>query len=281
MPPTAGKQWHVKYDGPCERCGVLMPKGSPGVWDPRSHTMRHIECPNEAGATPGAVAGADESPIDYGVAGASTQREYERLKAKRETVTKKRWGDRLGGLILALSDERQTTTAWARGSAGEVKVAKAMGDTAGIHVLNDRGVPRDRRNIDHIVVASGGVFVVDAKKYKGQVRIVNKGWFFRPDERLYVGGWDRSERADDMAWQVEAVTWALSAAGIDPLPPITPVLCFVDADWPTFGGPNSFRGVLLVAPQSLRRRVVKQQVVDEAEAERIVRILATALPAKA
>jgi hypothetical protein len=30
-----------------------------------------------------------------------------------------------------------------------------------------------------------------------------------------------------MTWQVEAVRAALEAAGIDPMPPVTPVLCFV------------------------------------------------------
>ncbi|MDQ3937412.1 MAG: NERD domain-containing protein [Chloroflexota bacterium] len=204
----------------------------------------------------------------------------ERRKGKRETQVKERWGDRLGGLILALSDEKQSTTAWRRGAAGKVKLARAIGETAGIHLLNDRCLPRDKRNIDHIIVSSGGVLVVDAKKYKGMVRLRNKGWFFRPDERLFVGGRDCSKLADGMAWQVEAVRSVLLSAGVDPLPPITPVLCFIDADWPIFGAPNRFRGVLLEAPGSLRKRIVKQHILTEADVERVVRTLATALPTK-
>jgi hypothetical protein len=33
-------------------------------------------------------------------------------------------------------------------------------------------------------------------------------------------------------WQIEGVTAALPAAGVDPLPSVTPVLCFVDGEWP-------------------------------------------------
>ena len=270
-PAAVRKPWYVKYDGPCSRCGTVLAKGTEAIWDKAARSMHCVECPTVP---------AEQPPIDYGTAGASAQREYDRRKAKDEAAVKARWGDRLGGLILALSDERQTTTAWARGAAGEARLAKSFGELAGIHVLNDRRVPRTRGNIDHIIVASGGVFVVDAKNYKGTVTIRNKGWFFRPDSRLYVGGRDRSKRADDMAWQVEAVRPALQAAGFNPLPPITSVLCFIDADWPIFWPPSSFRGVLLEAPRSLRKLVVKDQVLSEAEAERIVRILATALPAK-
>ncbi len=44
--------------------------------------------------------------------------------------------------------------------------------------------------------------------------------------------------ADGMAWQIDAVVCALESA--DPMPPVTPVLCFLEAaDWPVFGAPTS------------------------------------------
>ena len=68
------------------------------------------------------------------------------------------------------------------------------------------------------------------------------GWFLRPDDRLHVGRRDCSALADKMGWQVTAVEKALLQAGLDPLPPITPVLCFVDGDWPLIAPPDVFRG---------------------------------------
>ena len=89
---------------------------------------------------------------------------------------------------------------------------------------------RSRANIDHIVIGPAGVFVVDAKRLVGRIEIRNRGGFFRSDWRLTVGGRDQSKLARAMTWQVDAVRAALVAAGIDPLPPITPVLCFIDGD---------------------------------------------------
>jgi hypothetical protein len=39
-------------------------------------------------------------------------------------------------------------------------------------------------NIDHLVIAPAGIFVVDAKHYDGLIQIRNRGWWFRPDYRL-------------------------------------------------------------------------------------------------
>jgi hypothetical protein len=66
------------------------------------------------------------------------------------------------------------------------------------------------------------------------IEIRNRGWFFRRGWRLTVGRRDKSKLARNMGRQVDAVRATLEAAGIDPLPPITPVLCFVDGRWPWF-----------------------------------------------
>lgn len=66
----------------------------------------------------------------------------------------------------------------------------------GFQALHGRRVPGTKGNLDHVVVASAGVFVVDAKRYQGRIEIRNRGWFFRPDDRLYVGRRDCSDLAD-------------------------------------------------------------------------------------
>jgi hypothetical protein len=83
-----------------------------------------------------------------------------------------------------------------------------------------------------------------------------------------------------MGWQVAAVETALRAAGLEPLPPITPVLCFVDGDWPLIASPKVFRGVLLESMKSLRKKLVAAGVLDEASIPRVMQILTAALPPK-
>jgi hypothetical protein len=79
--------------------------------------------------------------------------------AKRAAKVKDRYGNRLGGVILALTDEPQSTRAWAQGARGEEELAAALADLPGIQVLHDRRAPETRGNIDHLVVAPAGVFV--------------------------------------------------------------------------------------------------------------------------
>ena len=86
------------------------------------------------------------------------------------------------GVVLALNDEPRSTRAWAIGARGEEKLAEALD---GFTVLHDRRVSGTRGNIDHVVVAPAGVFVVDAKRYEGRIEIRNPGWLLRPDERLH------------------------------------------------------------------------------------------------
>jgi hypothetical protein len=182
-------------------------------------------------------------------------------------------------LLLAISDEPQSTRAWAQGSEGEQEVAAALAKVVGIEVLHDRCVPGTRGNIDHIVVGPAGIFVVDAKAHVGTVRVRDVGGLFRRDERLYVGGRDCSRLADDMEWQVAAVRQALATEGT-PLPPITPVLCFVKADWPLVRPTDSYGGVRLESTRSIKALVMRPSLLDAETIHLFTSILARAQPAR-
>jgi hypothetical protein len=143
-------------------------------------------------------------------------------------------------------------------------------------MLHDRRVPGTRGNIDHIAIAPAGGFVIDAKFYDGVIRIRNVGNIFRRDERLYVGSRDCSKLARNMAWQVEAVSTSLSQAGIAPVPPVVPVLCFVDGDWPWFGAPDAFEGVRLESERSIAKLFDAECVLDSEAIDQVARILAAA-----
>jgi hypothetical protein len=84
--------------------------------------------------------------------------------------------------------------------------------------------------------------------------------------------------ADKMGWQVEAVAAALADA--DPMPPVTPVLCFLEADWPLLGAPNEFRGVRVESHRSLKRLLVAKTVLDGIQISELAKVLTVALPAK-
>jgi nuclease-like protein len=233
-------------------------------------TVRCVDCP--ADAAPFGLSAAD-----VGVAGASSQAEYERRKASHEAGVKGRLGDILGGVVLAVAGDAQSTTAWRRGAIGEQKLAEAISGVDGVRALNDRRVPGTRGNIDHLVIAPPGVFVVDAKLYKGLIKVRDKGGWFTSDKRLYVGRRDCSRLAENMGWQVAAVGRALTAAGLHDVP-IQPVLCFIDGDWSLFA-PQSYRGVRLEGKRSIKVLISGRRVLDEATIDRVSRILAIALPA--
>jgi Nuclease-related domain len=271
--PTPAAPWHVKRDGLCSRCGTSLRVGDVAVYERPSHSIRCVVCPPATEVRP------EDPALDSGVAGGSARREYERRKTNRETRVRGKFG-RLGGLVLAVTDEPQSTRAWATGARGEEKLAAALEGIDGLRVLHDRRVPKSRANIDHIVIAPAGVFVVDAKNYRGTIAIRNRGWFFRPDHRLYVGRRDCSALATGLGWQVDAVVAALSAAGVDPLPPVTPVLCFIDGEWPLFSAPDEYAGVRLEGTGSIRKLIAKPDLLDPHSIERLAQLLARALPAK-
>ncbi len=184
----------------------------------------------------------------YSAAGTSAQREYERRKANDEAKLRAKWG-KLGGIAVALSDEKQSTRAWSSGAAGEAAVGARLDGLASesIRVLHDRRIPRSKANIDHIVVTPGGVWVIDTKRYVGpapQKRV--EGGIIRPRvELLTVKGRDKTALVDGVLNQVEHVRRVVGDV------PVFGVLCFVDADWGFFPDAFEVNGVRVVWPKKL------------------------------
>ncbi len=182
-----------------------------------------------------------------GVAGGSARREYERRKTKDEERLRAKWG-RFGGIAAALSDERQSTAAWEKGAIGEERLGTRLDALVSedVTVLHDRRIPGSRANIDHIVITRAGVWVIDAKRYKGRPELRVEGGLLRPRvEKLMVGRRDCTGLVDGALKQVECVREV--SAGV----PITGVLCFVEADWPLIGGAFTTRGVHVLWPKRL------------------------------
>jgi hypothetical protein len=185
--------------------------------------------------------------------GMSAQRMHDRLSAKRE-IRIRTAHPRLGGLILALSDDPTSMKVWARGAEGERRVARRLNEliAEGVIVLHDRRIPGSRANIDHIAIAPTGVHVIDSKRYQGQVELRRTGGLFRagPD-KLFVGGRDKTALLDGMAHQIAAVHAAVGDLIAEPDTMITPVLCFVDTEWGVFAKPFRIDDTLITWPKAL------------------------------
>lgn len=219
----------------------------------------------------------DAGPVDRGTPGRSARQEYQRQHARREQRLEERWG-RLAGLAKLLTDDPQSTRAWARGAQGEELVGqrleRAVSDRTVL--LYDRRVPRSRRNIDVVAVAPSGVWVIDVKRYSGRVQRRDVGGFFRSDVRLYVGGRDRSALAAGMGWQVAAVTDALGVAGV----PVHAALCFSGAEWGLLAKPFRFAGVWVMWPGALAGRLNGDGPLDPGVIRHLARTIGTALPSR-
>lgn len=266
--------WIVKYNGPCSKCGTILHAGEVAVWNRATHTMSCVECP------PPERLASSPDPLVAGTAGASAQREFERRLGKREAAAKAKWGERVGGWVTRFGAVPSSTTAWGIGARGEELLGEALAAVPDVVALHDRRVRGTRGNIDHLVIAPAGVFVVDAKSCRGVIEVRNHGGWFRSDLRLTVGRRDKSHLARNMKWQVDAILDVLAAETLDDQPAVLPILCFVDGRWPRFGAPEVFEGVLLESERSIVKVLSEPFIHSVDQIDQIARALAKAFPPK-
>lgn len=292
--PT-GRLMKLRYQGRCTSChAVLAPRAE--AWWYRDEkkivctTCQPVEAlPGRPGATKrdgsdpdepeilsasptdteapavGATAAAVESVLTVdGEAGASARREGERRRTRREQRTMNAH-PRLGKLILAVSDEPQSVRSWSTGAVGEETLGAKLNKHASQRrvMLHDRRIPGSKANIDHVAVTPGGVFVIDAKHYSGQVEKRNLGNIFRSDVRLYVGRRECTKLLHGVEDQAEVVRDALAPLGFSGIP-VRPVLCFVAAEWGFFASPFKLGSVLVTHPKFLQELLQKDAEVETA-----------------
>lgn len=252
---SSEKRMKLRYAGVCRLCGTNLPAHQVAIYEKPTKTVRCLECqtmptPN-VGKTP-EVSPAAEAPvlnnsIESGVAGASARREYERRSAKDEARLREKWG-RFGGIAVALSSEKQSTTAWATGATGEELLGTQLDNLVSdsIAVLHDRRIPGTRANIDHIVITSVSIWVIDAKRYQGRPNLQIEGGIFRPRvETLFVGRRNCTKLVDGVHKQIASVQKTVGDL------PVTGALCFIDADWPLVGSAFTADGIHVLWPRRL------------------------------
>jgi hypothetical protein len=266
------KRMRLRYAGTCRMCGAELPARTEAMYERSTKTVRCLTHESALVESPPFEESAE--PIDPGVPGASARREFERRKARREERISAQH-PKLGRLIHALSDEPQTTTAWDTGAIGEERLGRRLGELAGdtFRVLHDRRVPGTRANIDHLAVTRTGVYVIDAKKYRGRPHLRVEGGILRPrTERVFVGSRDCTKLVDGVLTQVDVVRRVLGE-GVA----LHGVLCFVEADWPLIGGGFTSRGVEALWPQRLYPQLTADGPVTPESVTQLHRLLAAAL----
>lgn len=271
--PDQDKRMKLRYAGACRLCGMVLPARMEAIYERTTKTVRCLECPISGTVEVPHSASVELSVPDAGAAGASARREYERRKAKDEERLRQKWG-KLGGIAVALSDEKQSTKAWATGAVGEEHLGARLDSLASeaIAVLHDRRTPGTKANIDHIAVTAAGIWVVDAKRYKGRPALKVEGGILRPRvEKLLVGRRDCTTLLDGVLKQVGLVSEAVGDL------PVVGALCFVEADWPLVGGSFSTRGVRVLWPKRLVQHL-RESVGTEVDVAGVQRVLATAFP---
>lgn len=261
------KRMKLRYAGVCRICGAALEARVEAIYERDTKTVRCLTCSPAVAASADPAAPSDEADppatlVDPGTPGASARREFERRHARREARIRAKH-PKLGGLILAVTDDPPSTTAWDGGAVGEERLGQRLNELASatLRLLHDRRIPGTRANIDHIAVTPAGIYVIDAKRYVGKRPTLQiEGGLVRPRvERLLVGGRDRTSLVDGVLNQVEVVR-----AIVGDTIPITGVLCFLESDWPLLGGAFTTRGVDVLWPKRLYPRLLADgaRVVD-------------------
>ncbi len=170
---------------------------------------------------------ADIPPLHIGAAGASAQRKAERLREEREQLRSTRSG--LGRLLVPFfpsEKERRLQKEerdYATGAEGEQILARSLARRCpDVPMLHDRRAPMRQGNIDHIAIASTGVYVIDCKRYKGKIQVA-RPLFGRAS--LKINRRNRTRLLEGLGRHVADVKAA--APGLADDVPVHGCLCFV------------------------------------------------------
>ncbi|HVL99476.1 MAG TPA: NERD domain-containing protein [Egibacteraceae bacterium] len=244
-------QGELPRSGACDDCGRRLRRGSDALFAPTGRAMLCLECVTL------------DTVHSLGVAGGGARREHDTRRQRHHTRVRTAH-PRLGGLILALRDDPAHVRAWQTGAVGEEDFGRCLSGIAGDHlkVLHDRKLPRSAANIDHLAVTGQGVWVLDAKRYKGgRVETRGQGVFSRRSPDLFVGGRNQMKFVEGVHRQVEVVRQVLApfAAehGLAELP-VRGALVFINAEFGLFPSPFAVDGVWVGWGKAIRKRLASQ-----------------------
>lgn len=222
--------WQLKalrYGGTCNACGEHIDVKAVGWHNPELHKVHCVKC------------GSPETSTGTELPGP-----FKQVRA-----------DPTGGSSALREAQRRRDARWSKGATGEYLMGlsldhRLVGDA---RVLTDRQIPGIESNIDHLVIASSGVWIIDSKKWKGKIEYkTNSLTSF--DTRLYVGGKDRTSKVESIYSLVIPVAQVIEDRKV----PIHPALVFIEGDWSTaalprflVGKPYVHEGIYISPPKVL------------------------------
>lgn len=190
--------------------------------------------------------------------------------------------DPIGGSSALREAQRHPgSPSWLKGATGEYLTDRALDEDLrkDARILTDRGIPGTRTNIDHLVVAPSGIWVIDSKYWEGRIE-------YRPDSvtsahyRLWVGGVDRTDKLDKIYAQVIPVA-QIVGKGI----PIEAALVLVLGDWSLASMPRLLMNrpfkhgpVWIAPPRVLIKRMNGPGPLSTEDVERLATLLDERLP---
>ena len=238
---------------PCSSCGEVVDKGAEGWTDPSQPRGQRVRC-----LTCGPV--EDEPvPLTFDpVAGSSSLRR----------------------------DQRSRGTNNLKGAQGEYLMGTYLAAelAPGAHVLTDRKVPGESEaNVDHVVVASSGVWIIDSKKWSGEIRYRSRPLPSTDPRRLLTV--DGRDRTAVIATLFRLVIPVAQVIGDNTLP-IHPALVFIEGLWGVREslhfrrgkGPYLHEGVLIAGPHTLIKSINQSGLLGEDVVDALWRKLDAAMP---
>ena len=176
------------------------------------------------------------------------------LVARTTRQAQLKWGDQAAAVAARIAPEEQSVHAWAKGGAGESRLAafveREVGD--GVIALARPDHPGGARRRTSTMCSSRPVACGSwmPRRMPARSRSATLVLSGAPDRRVYVGGRDRTKLVGGMALQVKAVRAALE---LDPA--FEQIACAQHSAWSrsdgTSRGPSSQRRLILY-PGALR-----------------------------
>ena len=286
---VAARYIRLRWAGSCRQCGRDLPAGVSAWHDKSTRSVTCASCVTAhvhadlgiALAEPPDTTPQPPAASNRGVAGAGARAKYERLRASREAHARDRFGT-LGVIAAGLSGDPQHVAAWKTGAEGEERLAARLSKLlrgTNVVLLHDCRIPMSLANIDHLAVGPGGVTVVDAKNYKGKVRVERTGGLFRPRvSTLRVAGRDRTKLIEGVKHQMTEVRSALRDSG-RPDVPVAGALCFVNTDGLPLLGHLQVDDVEVHGPRGAAKLAGRPGPLNEPDIAETVEHLAVRLPA--
>jgi hypothetical protein len=187
----------LRYGGICDSCGTKIEVRATGWHNPDLKKVRCVAC--------------------------GTLAEDEAANETREMTP-----DPIGGSAALREARSRRDHKWVKGAAGEYLMDQSLHNrlSQDAVILTDRRVPGTKANIDHLVVASSGVWIIDTKNWKGRIEYKAPSTF-STNTRLFVDGKDRTVIVEAMYAMVIPVAQAIDDRSV----PVNSALVFMDGDW--------------------------------------------------